>query len=122
MALNVMVVDDSTVMRKIIRQTLIMSGLEIGAYHQAGNGREGIAILEKEWVDIIFVDINMPVMDGLEFIANLKKNQEWSSIPVIVISSETSKTRIDEFKKQGIDFIHKPFTPEEVYEKVKKMV
>lgn len=122
MALNLLVVDDSAVMRKVIKQTLTMSGLEIGNYLQAGNGKEGLDVLEKEWVDVIFVDINMPVMNGLELIKAVKEKDEWKQIPIIVISSETSKLRIQEFEEQGIGFIHKPFTPEEVFEKVKNMV
>ncbi|HEX30052.1 TPA: response regulator, partial [Candidatus Poribacteria bacterium] len=66
MPLNILVVDDSSVMRSIISRTLILSGLPLGRIYQAANGKEGLQILDRTWVDLILVDINMPVMNGEE--------------------------------------------------------
>jgi len=112
MALNVLVVDDSTVMRTMIIKTLRLSGLELGDIHQASNGQEGLQILENNWVDLALVDINMPVMSGEEMINKVRQNPEISDLPVVVVSTESSETRIEMLQKMGAEFVHKPFTPE----------
>lgn len=112
MALNILVVDDSAVMRKMIIKTMGMCGIPIGEIKQAGNGREGLEELKKSWIDIIILDINMPVMNGEEMIDAMQKNDETNDIPVVVISTEGSSTRIERLKEKGARFIQKPFTPE----------
>ena len=112
MAINILVVDDSAVMRKMIIKTMDMCGVSIGKIKQAGNGREGLEELNKNWIDIVILDINMPVMNGEEMIDEMKQVPELKDIPVIVISTEGSSTRIRRLKKKGARFIQKPFTPE----------
>ncbi len=112
MALNILVVDDSAVMRKMIIKTMGMCGLPIGEIKQAANGREGLEELGKNWIDIVILDINMPVMNGEEMIDEMQKDPEIKGIPVVVISTEGSSTRIDRLKEKGARFIQKPFTPE----------
>jgi len=112
MALNILVVDDSAVMRKMIIKTMGMCGLPIGEIKQAANGREGLEELGKSWVDLIILDINMPVMNGEEMIDEMQQDPEIKDIPLIVISTEGSSTRIDRLKEKGARFIQKPFTPE----------
>jgi two-component system chemotaxis response regulator CheY len=116
MSLNVLVVDDSAVMRSVIVRGLDMTGIPFGEVHEASNGREGLACLEEHWIDLALVDINMPVMNGEEMIAAMKKDPAFSDIPIIVISTEGSKTRIERLERKGARFIHKPFTPEVVKE------
>ena len=112
MALNILVVDDSAVMRKMIIKTMGMCGIPIGEIKQAANGREGLEELGKSWVDIVILDINMPIMNGEEMIDEMQQDSEIKDIPVIVISTEGSSTRIDRLKEKGARFIKKPFTPE----------
>lgn len=112
MALNVLVVDDSLVMRTMIIKTLRLSGLSLGEIHQASNGQEGLQVLENNWVDLALVDINMPVMSGEEMIDKVRQNPEMSDLPVVVVSTESSETRIEMLQKKGAEFVHKPFTPE----------
>jgi two-component system, chemotaxis family, chemotaxis protein CheY len=112
MALSVLVVDDSSVMRSIVIRTLRMSGLELNEVLQAGNGKEALEILGKTWVDLVLLDINMPVMNGIEMIESIRKIPELSDLPMIVVSTESSTTRIDTLKQRGIGFVHKPFTAE----------
>ncbi|MCE5278999.1 MAG: response regulator [Planctomycetaceae bacterium] len=114
MSLNVLVVDDSAVTRAVILKTLSMAGLDLGQTHQAANGRLGLEVLEKEWIDLILVDINMPVMNGEEMIAAVRENPLWADIPIIVVSTEGSVTRIDRLQSNGVTFVHKPFTPEAI--------
>jgi two-component system chemotaxis response regulator CheY len=116
MAYNLLVVDDSAVMRSMIIKTLALSGLEIGQVHEAANGQDGLALLEKEWIDLALVDIHMPVMDGLEMIDRLRRRPETSALPVVVVSSESDPARIEALQGQGVIFAHKPFTPESLRE------
>lgn len=118
MALNVLVVDDSGVMRSMIMRTLEMSGIDIGEIHQAGNGREALEVLDGHWVDMALVDINMPVMNGEELIEAIRARPAIADLPIIVISTEGSQTRIERLQQRGVAFIHKPFTPETIHELV----
>lgn len=121
MALNVLIVDDSAVMRSMIIKTLRMTGLPIGEIHQAGNGREGLEVLEREWVDLVLADINMPEMNGEEMIDRMKKEPATGSLPVLVVSTEGSQTRIERLLDKGVQFIRKPFTPEILRDYIKDL-
>jgi two-component system, chemotaxis family, chemotaxis protein CheY len=112
MGINILIVDDSSVMRTMILKTLRMSGIAIGDVLSASNGVEGLDILSRQWMDLVILDINMPVMNGEEMMSRMRANPETRDIPVIVISTEGSKTRIDELVKMGAKFIRKPFSPE----------
>ena len=112
MPLNVLIVDDSSVMRAMIVKTIRMSGLDLGDVYQAANGREGLDSARENWIDLVVADINMPVMNGEEMIDQMKADPELANLPKIVISTEGSATRIERLEKKGVKFIHKPFTPE----------
>jgi two-component system chemotaxis response regulator CheY len=112
MALNILVVDDSSVMRSIIIKTLKLSGIPLGDIWEAQNGEEGLRLLQEKWIDLALVDIHMPVMDGEEMIRHLRENDQYSNLPVIVVSSESDPGKIEMIHRQGATFIHKPFTPE----------
>jgi two-component system chemotaxis response regulator CheY len=112
MGINILIVDDSSVMRTMILKTLRMSGLSLGDIYEASNGVEGLEILNMRWMDLVILDINMPVMNGEDMMIRMKAHPEMRDIPVIIISTEGSKTRIDGLIKMGATFIRKPFTPE----------
>ena len=114
MSLNVLIVDDSAVMRAMIIKTLQVCGLQLGEVHQAGNGREGLDALNDHWVDLVFADINMPEMNGEEMIDRMRANPDTADVPVIVVSTEGSQTRIDRLREKGAMFIHKPFAAETI--------
>ena len=120
-ALNVLVVDDSGVARAMIRKTLVVAGLPVGEVYEAGNGQEGLDALAEHWIDLVFVDINMPVMNGEEMIERIKADPALADLPVIVVSTEGSKTRIERLQQRGTTFIHKPFSPETVLTVVKEI-
>lgn len=119
MALNVLIVDDSGVMRAMILKTMHMSGLPLGEVHQAGNGKEGLETLNQHWIDLVVVDINMPVMNGEEMLSRMKENPSTKDIPVVIISTEGSQTRIKRLKEKGASFIQKPFSPELIRDTVR---
>jgi len=112
MGLNILVVDDSGVMRAMIIKTLKMCGVPVGEIHQAANGEEGLKQLENHWVDLVLVDINMPVMGGEEMIDRMRQNPVTKDIPVVVVSTESSQSRIEMLEKKSSGFVHKPFNPE----------
>ena len=116
MALNILVVDDSSVMRSVIIKTLKLTGLSLGDIWEAENGEKGLRLLEDKWIDLALVDIHMPVMDGNEMISHLRENDQYENLPVIVISSESDPGKIEMIHKQGATFIHKPFKPENLKE------
>lgn len=122
MAFNILVVDDSAAMRSIIIKTLRMSGVPLGEIYQAGNGQEGLQSLEENWIDLALVDLNMPTMGGEEMIIQLRANPETADLPVVVISTESSDTRIATLRDQGAGFIHKPFKPEELREQISQVL
>ncbi len=112
MALNILVVDDSAVMRMIIMKTLRLSQLPLGEVHEAANGEDALKVLEGHWIDLALVDINMPGMDGEEMLNRLRQNPETANLPVIIVSTEGSETRKEALMRKGAGFVHKPFTPE----------
>jgi two-component system, chemotaxis family, chemotaxis protein CheY len=112
MALNILVVDDSALMRNIVIKVLKLSQIDLGEVFQAGNGQEALEILSENWVDLLLVDINMPVMNGLEMLDIVRANPETRDLPIIMISSESQEQRISTIEKKGAGFVHKPFTPE----------
>ena len=122
MALNILIVDDSKVMRTMVLKTLQMSEVQIDNKYEASNGKEGLEILSHNWVDLVFVDINMPVMNGEEMIEHMKANEETRDIPIIVISTEGSETRIARILEKGADFIRKPFSPEMIRDKIRNVM
>jgi len=122
MGMNILIVDDSSVMRQMIIKALNMSGLPLGEIHQAGNGREALELLDRHWVDLLILDINMPVMNGEEMMIEMKKNPAFSDIPVVVVSTEGSATRIERMKAMGARFVHKPFTPEIIRDTIRSLL
>ena len=113
MAFNILVVDDSETVRAVLAKTLQLSGIEVGELYKAANGKEALEILKDRWVDLIFSDINMPVMGGVEMIQQMRQDDMLKTIPVIVVSTEGSTTRIEQLKAEGVRaYIRKPFTPE----------
>jgi two-component system, chemotaxis family, chemotaxis protein CheY len=112
MPLTVLVVDDSSVMRTMVIRALRMSGLQLNEIHQAADGLQALEILGKHWVDLALVDLNMPNMNGIELIDRVRQTSEIADLPIIVISTESSTTRIEMLKQKGVNFVHKPFSAE----------
>ena len=115
MAYNILLVDDSSTMRAVIKRTIGLTGLDVAAFHEAGNGLKALELLEKKQIDLALIDINMPEMSGLELINRVIAKQTDSLIPIIVVTTETNPARIGELKEKGVkSCVHKPFTPEQI--------
>jgi two-component system chemotaxis response regulator CheY len=114
MALNVLVVDDSAVMRAMIIRTLRLSRIPLGNIYEAKHGGEGLDALDRHWIDLALVDINMPVMNGEELIERVRARPELAGVRILVVSTEGSEPRIRRVRALGARFVRKPFTPEEL--------
>ncbi len=115
MSLNILIVDDSVTIRTVIAKAIGMSNAPVNEIQFAANGQEALNILGKSFVDLVLVDINMPVMNGVEMIDRMQTQEALKSIPVVVVSTEGSSTRLEELKSKGVKaFIRKPFTPESI--------
>jgi two-component system chemotaxis response regulator CheY len=113
MAYNILIVDDSITTRAVISKTINIAGVETNEIFEANNGKEALDILNENWIDIIFSDINMPVMGGVELIERMYNDGVLKTIPVIIVSTEGNATRIEQLKSRGVKaYIRKPFTPE----------
>jgi two-component system chemotaxis response regulator CheY len=123
MAFNILLVDDSATVRAVISKALKLAGVDINELYQAGNGEEALQVLEKEWVDLVFCDISMPVMDGEELVMAMNQNGMIESIPVVIVSSAGSEPRVARLKENGVkDYVQKPFTPERIREVVDQVM
>ena len=121
--IRALIVDDSSVMRKIVERSLRQAGLELEKVVEAGNGAEALTALSKDRVDLILCDINMPVMDGLEFVRQLPTVENAKGVPVVMITTEGSETFVVQALTAGArGYIRKPFTPEQVKEHVLPVV
>lgn len=117
--ITALIVDDSSVMRKIVERSLRQAGVEFAAVLEAGNGSDALEVLKKNSIDLILSDINMPVMDGLQFVEKLQESPQARQIPVVMITTEASESHVVKALSCGArGYIRKPFTPDEVKEHV----
>jgi len=114
-----LIVDDSSVMRKIVERSLRQAGLDTLVVFEAGSGIDGLELLKVEHVDLILSDINMPSMDGLEFLRQIRAQNLAPGVPVVMITTESSEEHVKKAILAGAQgYIRKPFTPEQVKERV----
>jgi two-component system, chemotaxis family, chemotaxis protein CheY len=115
MPYSILIVDDSETVRAVLMKTLRLAEVPITEVHQANQGVQALEVLRTHRIDLVLADINMPVMNGLELVAAMKNDPALLAIPVIIISTEGSQTRIEALRAQGIaGFVRKPFTPESI--------
>lgn len=123
MAYNVLIVDDSATMRALVRKVLKISGLELGECFEGANGREALEILEHNWIDLVLSDLHMPEMDGAALVKALRGNHLWQTIPVVLITTEGRQEVLAPFFEGGVQgYIHKPFRPEDIKEKIQHIL
>ncbi|GAB4371457.1 MAG: response regulator [Bryobacter sp.] len=123
MAMDVLIVDDSAAIRKILQRVLRQTEMPIGNIHEAGDGVEALDMLSKNKVGLVLSDINMPNMDGLEFLSKLKADAEHKDVPVIMITTEGNQNKVMEAVNLGAaGYVRKPFTTEQIKEKLTGIV
>jgi two-component system, chemotaxis family, chemotaxis protein CheY len=114
-----LIVDDSSVMRKIVERSLRQAGVDLQQVLEASNGAEALGVLQQQEVDLILCDINMPVMDGLEFVKQLQGNGQAKKAPIVMITTEGSESHVVQALSCGArGYIRKPFTADQVKEHV----
>jgi two-component system, chemotaxis family, chemotaxis protein CheY len=117
--IRTLIVDDSSVMRKIVERALRQAGLDLLVVHEAGSGIEGLDVLKAKQVDLILSDINMPSMDGLEFLRQIRELNLAPGVPVVMITTESSEEHVKQAILSGAQgYIRKPFTAEQVKERI----
>ena len=117
MGKRVLVIDDSSTMRKIVSRALRQAGLDFDEILEAADGQDALNLLENEKVDLILSDINMPNMDGIEFLRQKREIDAIKDIPVVMITTEGGADIIGEAKELGAaGNIKKPFTPDKINE------
>ncbi len=123
MPMNVLIVDDSAAIRKILERVLRHAEFPLGEVHEAGDGREALSKLEAQEVGLVFSDINMPNMDGLELLASMKAHESWKHLPVIMVTTEGGQEKVMQAIQLGASgYIRKPFTAEQIKEKLAGIV
>jgi two-component system chemotaxis response regulator CheY len=114
MASNILIVDDSVLTRTAIKRVINMIDVDVDEIYEASNGIEALEVLDNNNIALVLADLNMPQMNGIELVHKMKEVDRHSSIPVVVVSTESSTTRIEELLAEGIKgYLHKPFQPEE---------
>ena len=121
--IRALIVDDSSVMRKIIERSLRQAGVNLSVVYEAGSGTDALELLKTKDVDLILSDINMPSMDGLEFLRQIKVQNLAVGVPVVMITTESSEEHVKQAIQAGArGYIRKPFTAEQVKERVLPLV
>ncbi len=114
MAYTILIVDDSVLTRTAIKRILGMIDIPVGRILEAPDGQAALKVLDAEPVDLVLADLNMPQMSGVEMIHQMRQQKSRADIPVVMVTTESSSTRIKELLSEGVrDYLHKPFTPEE---------
>ena len=116
---DVLVVDDSAAIRKILQRVLRQTGMAIRTIHEAGDGQEALEVLKSQPVHLVLTDINMPKMDGIQLLGALKSSSQWQKIPVVMITTEGGETKVGEAVRLGAaGYVRKPFTADQIKEKL----
>lgn len=119
MEADILVVDDSAAIRKILQRVLRQTGMAIRTIYEAGDGQEALAVLKTQKPSLVLTDINMPNMDGLQLLAAIKAVPEWRSLPVVMITTEGGETKVSEAVRLGAaGYVRKPFTADQIKEKL----
>ena len=119
MPLNVLIVDDSAAIRKILERVLRHTDFQLGDVIEAGDGKEALDKLSGSDVGLVLSDINMPNMDGLEFLQHVKANDAWKALPIIMVTTEGSQDKVMQAIQLGATgYIRKPFTADQIKEKL----
>ncbi|HNY64848.1 MAG TPA: response regulator [Deltaproteobacteria bacterium] len=120
---NILIVDDSNVVKAVLMKALSESGAPIAKVFDASNGRDALEVLKASPIDIVFADINMPVMNGVELVENMSADPVLKGIPVVIISTDGSQERMEHLRSMGVRaYVRKPFTPEQIRTVVREVM
>jgi two-component system chemotaxis response regulator CheY len=115
----VLIVDDSAAIRKILHRVLVQAEVPLGKVLEASDGVEALAKLKTDTVGLILSDINMPNMDGIELLTNLKADATFKLVPILMVTTEGSQAKVMQALELGAaGYVRKPFTAEQIKEKL----
>ena len=115
MAYNILIVDDSSTMRKIVLRNLKQTGLDVGEVYQAGDGQEALTVLAENTVHLILSDWNMPNMDGLGLVQAVRNDPSNAHIRIIMVTTEGGESKVEEAIASGANgYVKKPFTADDL--------
>lgn len=116
---NVLIVDDSVAIRKILLRVVTEADQRIRQIYEAGDGVEALQVLKDNSIGLILSDINMPTMDGLQLLTAVKANPTFQAIPVLMITTEGAQNKVLEAVRLGAaGYVRKPFTAEQIKERL----
>ena len=116
---DVLIVDDSAAIRKILQRVLRQTGMAIRTIHEAGDGQEALDLLKTHPIQLVLTDINMPKMDGLQLLGAIKSAAQWQNVPVVMITTEGGESKVGEAVRLGAaGYVRKPFTADQIKEKL----
>jgi len=119
MPLDVLIVDDSAAIRKILHRVLVQAEIPLGKVFEASDGADALAKLKVDKVGLILSDINMPNMDGIELLSRLKADDEFKTVPIVMVTTEGSQAKVMQALQLGaVGYVRKPFTAEQIKEKL----
>lgn len=123
MSCSVLIVDDSPILRRAVTKVVKLAGVDEKHIHEAGNGQEALDILETVWIDLVLLDLNMPVMDGEEFARRMHERDDLGHVATVVVSTESNRERLDRMRQYGVvETLHKPFEPEDLCRLISKVL
>lgn len=123
MSFNILIVDDSAVTRAVLKKTISMADLAINEIYQASDGQKALEQLYQNSINLVLTDLNMPNMNGKELIEKIRADEKFSSVPIIIVTTEASTNRISQLRDTGINgYIRKPFTPEQVRDEINNIL
>jgi two-component system chemotaxis response regulator CheY len=112
---NVLIVDDSPILRAAVKKVVNLAGIEDDHIQQAANGAEALEKLNDTWIDLVLLDLNMPVMDGEEFIRQVRQRPDLDDLHIVIVSTEANQQRLARLAELGVtESLHKPFEPEDL--------
>lgn len=115
MKCNVLIVDDSPILRACIKKVVKLAGIPSDHIFEASNGQEALQVLETVWTDLVLLDLNMPVMNGEEFVEAVRSREDLKDVAIVIVSTEANEGRLSRLKKLGVvESLHKPFEPEDL--------
>jgi two-component system chemotaxis response regulator CheY len=110
---TILIADDSAMMRTMIKRAIALTGVAVGHVYEAADGAEALAILNQHRVDVLFTDVNMPVMTGIELLRAIADDPRWSQVVRVIISTDGSDARRAEADTLHVRlYVDKPFRPE----------
>jgi len=121
--IDLLIVDDSAAIRKILQRVLQQTELPLGAVYEASDGKQALEILRHHHVSLVLSDINMPNMDGIELLRAVRSSAEWRELPVVMITTEGSPAKVAEaVELHASSYVRKPFTAEQLRDKLSALV